>query len=841
MIDLTAGQSARLWHAIHGNTNRLHICFLILPLSLFACGEGLVNNSPIGQPRDDGGNTLLDGGIVDMAPNNLNDCEDPVQNCGDLCCASGDICRFDRCVPDIVCDNDDQCQGDSFCHESSGECIPFGAPPFPPVHEQCTQVFAAGIFSPALQCEWTGPPAGDSHPDHRNVLGTPVVIDFDFDNDPSTRHPSIAFVSYNGTDGGSKADRGDNGFYGVIRVIDGQTCEEQYEISLVPIVAAPPLAVGDLDGDGRAEIVAKRVGDKLVAFQYNETTDSFEIYWEKSSTKLVNARMWSGPSIHDLDDDGVPEVMIGGIVFDAQPGTTTAISESLGTIHSAHSVFSDIDSDGAADLIFDRAHYEWNAETEDWVTISSGLGAGSGSTSAAGVRSALADFGSFGVNAVEDNRAVLDGIPEIVYVENGKVDISTLLGRTVFGPIDIPILTPSSRSNHGGPPTVADFDGDGRAEVGVAGLGAYIVADPDCHADAMSETCFTEATDGVLWANPTQDFSSSKTGSSVFDFEGDGRAEVVYGDECFARVYDGQTGDVVFSHFRSSCTWLENPVIADVDGDFNSEIVITSNNNCNVSCPSLDAQFSGLRCLEDSECPSATTCVVENEDDAFGFCRCTLDEDCGDSSYVCTDPIEGPSANGKVCRATHMGKRQGIRVLRDALDRWVDSRPIWNQHVYTVTNTDDVGTIPRTSEWQPNWTQPGLNNFRQNIIGDPERQTSPDLTTAPARLTCGASRSVKLEASICNRGTGPIAAGIPLAIYHGDRDPEELICTVDSTTVLQPGTCEVVGCTWSDAKEENVFFVVDDRGDGAERGENSECYEGNNLAKVAVTCPVVLK
>jgi hypothetical protein len=57
-----------------------------------------------------------------------------------------------------------------------------------------------------------------------------------------------------------------------------------------------------------------------------------------------------------------------------------------------------------------------------------------------------------------------------------------------------------------GPPTIADYDGDGAPEVGVAGGAAYVVFDGD---------------GALLWQMPTQDLSSSVTGSSVFDFNGD--------------------------------------------------------------------------------------------------------------------------------------------------------------------------------------------------------------------------------------------------------------------------------------------------------------------------------
>jgi hypothetical protein len=51
----------------------------------------------------------------------------------------------------------------------------------------------------------------------------------------------------------------------------------------------------------------------------------------------------------------------------------------------------------------------------------------------------------------------------------------------------------------------------------------------------------------VVWQVQNHDLSSSVTGSSVFDFEGDGKAEVIYADECFLWVFDGQTGAVRFA------------------------------------------------------------------------------------------------------------------------------------------------------------------------------------------------------------------------------------------------------------------------------------------------------
>jgi len=61
----------------------------------------------------------------------------------------------------------------------------------------------------------------------------------------------------------------------------------------------------------------------------------------------------------------------------------------------------------------------------------------------------------------------------------------------------------------------------------------------------------------------------------VFDFEGDGAAEVVYADETSLWVFDGRTGAVKLqSHEHSNGTWLEYSTIADVDGDGHAEIIV---------------------------------------------------------------------------------------------------------------------------------------------------------------------------------------------------------------------------------------------------------------------------
>jgi hypothetical protein len=215
------------------------------------------------------------------------------------------------------------------------------------------------------------------------------------------------------------------------------------------------------------------------------------------------------------------------------------------------------------------------------------------------------------------------------------------------------------------------------------------------------------------WSMPSQDLSSSRTGAGVFDFDGDDLAEAVYADECFLRVYDGNTGEVWFSTFRTSCTWYENPTIANTDDDQSVELIVGSNANCAIGCPAVDPIHKGIRCANNSEC---TSNVCTN-----GFCRCTANTDCP-TGYVCSASgfsaeVTAPSG-GTTCRAYHppgVGL-QGVRVISDAAGEWKPSRSIWNQHAYTLHGVRDDGTIPRSSE------RLGLkkgyaretNNFRQN-------------------------------------------------------------------------------------------------------------------------------
>jgi hypothetical protein len=742
--------------------------------------------------------------------------------------AEGEGCQGEGCQQ-APCVADASCQGDRYCHE--GRCVRYGEGPRGEggaINKQCGRIVPAGLLAPRILCEWSGPGPGDTYPGHRQVLSTPLVADFDFRGHrgsefPTTR-PSIVINTYDGKDGecglGAK-NRGAN--YGVLRVLDGHTCRQQHVIRTRVNGATTP-AIGDVDGDGRPDIVAISAEGGLVAFRYDAARGQFVTLWTSTdgrggrSNPIAGLCQWTGPSLADLDDDGRPEVLLEGWVYDAAGRLIDGSIGGLNRLQGAGQfpVVADIDRDSVPELVTPRMVLRWDRGKAAWRTLRT-LPLSDGTIEFA----AVADFGAARGGALI--RGERDGLAEVAVVSWGRAWIVGQEGAVLFGPINLP------GSIGGGPPTVGDFDNDGRPEFAAAGSSSYTVLDPDCAPGGSARHCPSGRTDGILWTSGSQDLSSNITGSSVFDFEGDGTAEAVYADECYARIYDGRSGEVLFSQPHSSCTWIEYPVVADVRGNFRSALIVPSNENCRIGCPAVDPMFKGLRCQISTDCPGGLPCDA-------GLCRCTADAQCNASGagggFVCRAAHQGSPGSGSTCQAAHTGVRAGVRVFGDVLDRWVGSRALWNQHAYAVTNILDGGAIPRTSLQQRNWEQPGLNNFRMNVQGALPPQAAPDLTVRADRpATCGAA-GVQLTAVICDRGTAPVGDGIQVTFYEGGTP----VCSASTEEALGPGMCLAVSCLWAGASgNHEVTVVVDDGGDGG-GGAASECEEGNNRATLAVRC-----
>jgi hypothetical protein len=822
-----------------------HLTFFLGGIVLAAaCGSevGLAPTSsgPGGNGQGGSATSSSDGGnILSVGSGGANGSE-----CANTTCEPGETCSHGVCVPGQACDSDNDCWYDTYC--DMGVCKPWDSTD-PSNDPQCVQVIAAGVLAPSIQCEFASPPASDPFPNHVDVQGTPIVVNTNKStNSEPTKPgagPSSIAASFTATVVNNYTEE-----LGVIRVIDGKDCSLIANLGGTDLdndnlpdytVSSASLAAADLDGDGLSEIVAYGADGSLLAFTFKAGAWKFYFKspyaagmpWSPCSASTHRCSLgWAGPSIHDLNDDGFPEIIREGVVY-AHTGAVLAMPPPGYSAYSQGTfpVVANLDQDPAVEFTNGQFIWEWDTAAQTWKQE-----AFPGNQASSAGHVAVADFGEYGNGLPAKN-------PEIVVVRAGTVRIHAADGELAMPPTSL------LGGGSGGPPTVSDFDGDGLAEVAVAAKGAYSIYDIDCGPlPRPNGVCPTGTCDNlancpayVAWSRVSQDFSSSVTGSSVFDFEADGSSEVVYGDECFTRVYDGTTGEVLFSQFRSSCTWYENPIVADVDGDFRAELVTPSNKACSAdgkgrTCEQLnsdgvDPLWNGIRCEKNSDC-------VSNQCDG-DLCRCTavsqccgaMDSNaCSTAGYKCVPPeASGEPSKGNTCRAAHPAGVSGIRVYSDANDLWVNSRRIWNQHAYAVTHVNENGTVPKTSQWMNNWDDPKLNNFRQNVPGEPNAKGIGDATAGASDGVVCMGEQAKLQVDICNRGALAIGDGMPIGFYVDDK----LVCSTTTTQSLFPSDCEVVACIWA-TPPNNRNLKVDVKVVADDGNSKNECKEGNNIGLV---------
>jgi len=699
--------------------------------------------------------------------------------CGSNCCGDSETCFASACVvPGDVCRSSEDCADGEYCEPSLGD-DPMGAtdggvpdggtslclgdapsvgrclalpprcedPPVPGVAciRDCEFRPPVGDLNAVAQWSW-GAPTVREFANQIDVWATPTVgrlTDTNCDGvvdefDP----PNIVFVSGNAR--GTCCSCGgfdDSCKTGVLRVLDGLTGQEVWSARRPSMTsmgfAGLSVAIGDVDHDGDMEIVTVS-GEGFIVLVDHEgavvaTSDLPIPGW---SAQRVTG--WGGGlSLADMDHDGTVEIAYGRVAFTTDGATITRLWEGAGswgrTITQAISTWVQLDDDPELELLAGRTAYEPDGSIK-WQATALPTGF-----------SAPANFDA-------------DPEPEIVHIANG---VTYLLDAATGAEVVASLAAPSGPTDpgNGGPPTIADFDGDGQPEIGVAWRNNYQVVQINADGTALEQ----------LWATPNHDFSSSVTGSTVFDFEGDGAAEVIYNDECFLWVYDGATGRVRFATPTTSFTATEASLVADVDSDGSAEIVMIANGASPVSwqCDRVDS--SVMRDWTQPAMPG--------------------DPDFGRPGWVGSD---GVGAGGAPYR--------GLVAFRAADNSWVGTRSLWNQHAYSVSNVcgdrgdacsppSTYGDIPR--DQVDNWSVGFLNNFRQNIQGEGIFD-APDATVTLAVLC---ETPARLRASVRNLGAAVLPAGVEVGFYVDEAGAERELGRATTTGPLFPGQVEVVEIT----------------------------------------------
>jgi hypothetical protein len=433
---------------------------------------------------------------------------------------------------------------------------------------------------------------------------------------------------------------------------------------------------------------------------------------EHFSVPAAGLQTYGGVALGDIDGDGISEIVgvtISEVIAFEHTGAVKWISEPIPDHIARGGDFpsiADMDGDGSPEIIVGRAIL-----SADGRLVGAGAhGMGAGSVGSASVAvdldqdgslelvvgnalyaadgTTLQTFGSGdGFPAVADFDG--DGAAEIVISGMGLISLYDTDGTELWQ-----ASLPDALSIEGGPPVIADFDGDALPEVGVATRSSYTVFD----------------TDGtLLWMAPTDDRTSAVTGAAAFDFDGDGAAEVVYADETRLWIFSGLDGTVrLESEQHSSGTVIEYPVVADVDGDGEAELVV-------------------------------------------------------------------PNATGR-------GIYGGVSVwgAQDAV--WPPTRKIWNQHAYYNGNVEPDGGIPgtETSGWLAH------NTFRSGDLdpSDGMRDLVPLLDDVC--LDC-ASDSLTVTARIANGGMAAVVGELELTLVGHTADEAVVLDTVRVAGPVEPG------------------------------------------------------
>jgi hypothetical protein len=420
-------------------------------------------------------------------------------------------------------------------------------------------------FEPAEVYSWGGDTSVAGTP--TSIMMAPIVMqldDDDCDGKVTERDiPDIVFATF------SASAYTSPGPLHVVSVKNGKL-EEKW---VVPngAIAGRSIAAGNFDGKPGNEIVA--------------CTATGIAAYEGATGKLL----WVGdtpaacsmPAIADLDQDGKPEIIVEGGIFRGADGTRKA---AFAPAFEGKAAITDLDGDGFLDIVGGRRAYHG-----DGVMFASLPASDVPNDSYLGP--AIADLDG-------------DGVPEVLNASFNNhslavwhIDPTSKAAKLVRPPVDINLSLDTSRCGGnprgGGPVTAGDFNNDGHPDVALAGGIGYVVLDGTKLMDVA-----VAPKDTILWSKTTQDCSSAQTGSSLFDFDGDGKAEVVYADELLLHVYDGQTGTDLFNTCSTNGTLFEYPLVADIDNDGHADLLLVSNAYSGFKCTD-GTKRAGLRVFSD--------------------------------------------------------------------------------------------------------------------------------------------------------------------------------------------------------------------------------------------------
>ena len=352
---------------------------------------------------------------------------------------------------------------------------------------------------------------------------------------------------------------------GHLHIIDGRDGDST--LIDVPIDAAINPALGDLDGDGAAEIIAAQADGpnspydltarRLVAIRANG-----DVLWTGEAE--YQSRGGGAIALADLDNDGSVEILAPNHIANAE-GELLWAPEDPSPAYSMP-VAVDLDGDDDLEVLFGGTAYDHAGNhlfDSEYVARDRGA-------------VAVANFDGG------------DEQPELYLQYEGEHGIFDASGN-LLSVCPTGDAMPEGFGTH--PVTIRDLDSDGTAELIFSYAGDFrvlTVEDGQCQSK---------------WSKKADIDEGLSTGT-VFDLLGDGEAQTIYTDRSHLRIYDS-VGNIQYQAEHQTRESIANPVVADVDGDGAAEILV-------VSSRPLDAGNDDAR-------PALR--ILENADDRFAPSR----------------------------------------------------------------------------------------------------------------------------------------------------------------------------------------------------------------------------
>jgi predicted GH43/DUF377 family glycosyl hydrolase len=341
-----------------------------------------------------------------------------------------------------------------------------------------------------------------------------------------------------------------------------------------------------------------------------------------------------------------------------------------------------------------------------------------------------------------------------------------------------------------GRPAVGNFDDDAYPEVVVVGNGNISMLE---HDGTLKWGPFDIEPPGTY-----RDFGGPPT---IADFDGDGHVEIGVAGGYRYVVYEGN-GTVMWSNttvdYSSSQTGSS---VFDFEGDGSAEVVYADEEYLRIY------KGSNGEVLWEYLLGSGTLLELPLIVDVYN-------DNNAEIVMICNDYV-------------YWSNNTGVYIFGDANDNWVNTRKIWNQHAYHITNVYDNATIPQY-EQKNNWKI--YNNFRCQAMAA-GTFAAPDLSSCYIKIDdTSYPTSIDITARIGNGGAISVTAGVSIAFYDGDPSAGGTLLGIIPTSVtLVPGQYEDVTLTWlSPVSGYHDFYVVADD-DGTGQGSVSECCELNNI------------